>query len=251
MLTQRFLHAVALVSLLGLAGCNTTTQLLRLQRNNLAQMKTAESHVRDDAATGMFEPERYDLHLFLNSSVFNDILRQFDNTQIRIPGKRPVDVTLRSVRFEFRPGYPAIQISAIARDVKSGITAELIMAAVVTVETETSEPRSLYLRVVATDVAPDLKWGPLSLRKWAFARRLLALKGLQIANGIPRVKIPIERAFAIGGPPGEQTVTLPTGDGSITGIVRWPGSQVNGTLAVNHILFLANGLHIFANVEGL
>lgn len=243
---------VALIPLVFcVTACGTTTQMLRLERDNLVLIRNSETAIRDAATQQAYDPSRYDLHLFLNSVVFNEILQGFDDTRFVVGDSRPIDVTIAKVRFEFRPGYPNIQISATARDRKSGAEADLIMAAALTIESDSSDPGSLYLRVVATEVVPNIKWGPLDFSKWAFARRLLQLEGLRFAERIPRVKLPVEKAFELGGPAAERLVTLPTGRGSISGIVRVPDSQVSGTVAVKHVLFLKNGVHILANVEGL
>lgn len=242
--------AVAVITFV-LGGCSTQTKLLRLERDNLVTIRDSQRIVRDSSLQSAFDPARYDLYLFLNVSVFNGLLEQFDNFKLEVDAGRPIEVTLKRVRFEFRPGYPSITIAAEAKDPRTGIVAELEMAAAAVLEPDANDPKRLLMRLVVTDVVPNLKWGPFELKKWALARRLAQVEAMQYSRRLPRIEVPLERDFTVGGPAGQQTVNVPTGDGSMTGVVTWPATLTSGSVAIKQVLFLPNGVHVFANVEGL
>lgn len=241
--------AFCLPTLLG--ACNTTTQLLTLERDNLVAIKKAETSIQVEAANATFDPAKFDLYLFLNAGVFNSLLQGIDDHRFSIDQGRPIDIHVSQVRLEFRPGYPTVVITADATDRKTGLVAELTLASAVLIEPHPTDPKKLVMRFVVSDVVPNLKWGPFELNKWLFARRLMQLKGLEFSQRLPTVDVPITRDFQIGGPAGQQVVNVPAGRGSMDVQVNWPSTLSSGTIAIKHVLFLRNGLHLFANVEGM
>lgn len=250
-MARKSIWLTAVAASLALSGCNTTTRLLRLERDNLVTIRDAERTVSANAAQQAYAPGNYDLYLFLNVGVFNGLLQQFDDFRFEVDAGRPINVTLKRARFAFRPGYPSITIAAEARDPRTGVVAELEVAAGAVMETDPADPGRLLLRLVVTDAVPNLSWGPFELKKWALVRRLAQVEALQYSRRLPRVEIPVEREFVVGGPAGQQSINVPTGDGSMTGTVAWPATLTNGSVAIKHLLFLPNGVHVFANVEGL
>jgi hypothetical protein len=104
---------------------------------------------------------------------------------------------------------------------------------------------------VATRIVPRLRWGILDFTKWKFAKSLLTLEATQLTERIPRVQVPLRDEFRFGGPAETRSISLPFKDGAAAGNVTTPSTQIGGALVVKQILFLKNGVHIFANVEGM
>jgi hypothetical protein len=245
----KLLAGLAMAGLI--AGCSTNVKLLEMRRDQLVTIETSAKGTRDLAAQGAYDPNRYDLYLMLNATVFDQLLAGFDGTKVTIDGKRPIDITLGSIRMAFRPGYPDVTVNAKARDRKSGAVAELAIDIRLLVEGDPAKPDTLYLRPVATRIVPQLKWGILDLAKWRFAQRLLTLEATRVTEKVPRISIPVQNRFVIGGKASSQQTRIDTGDGYILGNVAYPSTEREAGIAVRHILFLKNGVHVFADVEGL
>lgn len=232
-------------------GCNTNLRLLELKRDQLLGIEKAAVATRDLSVQGRYDPGRYDLYLMLNSKVFDQLLSGFDNSQIVIGDKRPIDITLGSIRMAFRPGYPDLTLVATARDRKSGLEAQLDLDVRLLIEGDPGAPGTLYLKPVATRIVPRLKWGALDFARWRFARRLMELQASRLTERIPRVEIPVQNEFVIGGKGGTKQVRIDTGEGYIMGNVAYPSTELGAAISVKEVLFLRNGIHVFANVEGL
>ena len=243
--------AVALGTSMLSASCSTRTQVLRLERDNLLTIKQAETDIREQAVAATFDPAKFDLYLFLNATVFNQLLQGVDDYRFAVDGGRPIDIHVASIRLDFRPGYPSVLITADATDRKTGIAAHLTLASAVIFQPHPTDPTKMQMRFVVSKVVPDLKWGPFQISRWLFARRLLQLQALQFSQRLPIVDLPLTRDFQIGGPAGQKVVTVPAGNGSMDVRVSWPATLSSGAVAIKHVLVLRNGLHIFANVEGI
>ena len=236
-----------------LAGCSTGVDLLKLQRQQLLDIEKAAVKIDSYAAASHFEPGRYDMYLFLNGGKFNNILQAFDGLKFETEaGGRPLEFTLGEVRTAFRPGYPVMTVKASARDLRSGIAANVELDARWLVESDPQVPDKLYLRLVATRIVPDLSWGPFNLARWRFARQLMQLEATKLTRRLPPVEIPIEQKFEFGNEAGFVDLNgLPTGEGSMDGRLSYPSTKIAGAVRVCHVLFLRNGIHVFADVEGL
>jgi hypothetical protein len=140
-------------------------------------------------------------------------------------------------------------VSALARDRKTGVTAGVDMDTRLLIERDSAQPATMYMRVVATRIVPRVSWGPFDLTRRRFVRRLLALEATRFTERLPRVSLPVSSTFSIGGPERTQTVTLPAGEGTVTGVVRFPDTQQRRAVVVKEILSLRNGVHLFADVE--
>ncbi len=234
-----------------LAGCSTNVRLLELRRDQMLGIEQSATGTLDLASQGAYQPDRYDLYLMLNAQVFDQILAGFDNTVVALEGDRPIDVTLSSVRMAFRPGYPDVTLAAKARDRKSGIEADVELDVRLMIEGNAAAPDTLYLKAVATRIVPKLRWGVFDFTRWRFARRLFELEAARLTERIPRISIPVQSDFVIGGKGASQVTRIDTGEGYILGNVTYPSTERSARISVRHILFLKNGVHVFADVEGL
>ncbi|MFD1613433.1 hypothetical protein ACFSCW_16655 [Sphingomonas tabacisoli] len=247
---QRICAAAIALSLL--PSCSTEIRLLELQRSQLRTVDLASHQISVSASQQIFDPSKYDLFLFLNGVIFDQILAPFDGFQVTLDHGRPIQITLASVRLAFRAGSPLLSIDASAKDIKTGLRARVRMDARFMIEGDAKRPDTLQLRLVATRFVPELKFGPLDFEKWIFLRELTELKATEMTAKLPPVPIPLKNDFGIGGKAGSQTISFPTGNGSsVTGTLTYPDTYVSGAVRVQHVLFLKNGIHVYANVEGL
>lgn len=249
--TGPLLCSVAVAMALG--GCGSTrVQQLELKRDQLLRIEASATQLKDAAAAGELRPEAYDMYLMINRSLFDSIMSAFDGAKVQLVADgRPVEFTLTSIRMDFRPGNPNLTVVASARDTKTGLEAAVDMDARLLVERDPQAPDALHLRLVGTRIVPRLSWNAFEFTRPAFAKRLLALEATKLTERLPRIALPTKNAFAFGGPAGAQSLTFDTRDGRITGTVRYPATQTSGHLTVKHVVFLRNGVHLFANVEGM
>jgi hypothetical protein len=246
----------AIVSVLAgpilIGGCSTNIRLLELEKRQLQSVAQAAAVTEQAAKNQTYDPQRYDLYLFLNASVFDQLLTPFDGTEVTLTDGRPIRLTLASARMKFRAGSPVVSVTASAVDVKTGISADVELDARMIIEGDTTAPDAMRLRLVATRLVPKLKWGPLQFHKWLFVRRLLQLEAGKLTEKIAPIPLPLHSNFEVGGPAGQQVISFPTGNGSsVTGTINYPETRISGTIRVHNVLFLKNGVHVYAQVEGL
>lgn len=245
-------RALALLCATSLAACSTQTQLLSLQRDRLLQVEHSATATSQNAQQMLYRPDDYDLYLSLNRSTFDTILGGFNGTRIEVAaGGRPIEITLKTIRMAFRPGSPEVSIDATARDVATGIEADLQMDSRLVLEGDLSRPDELSLRIVATRLVPNIRWGFFDLSRQRFARKLLTLEASRVTERLPTVTLPLAHDFSIGAPLTTRSITLPVGGGTISGNLTVPSTEIDGRIVVKHVVFLRNGVHIFANVEGV
>lgn len=246
---------MALGMLMLLPGCSTTGDLLRLQRDKLQLIEKNVTAARDRSLQGAYDPSRYDAYLALNATLFQQILVSFDGTKadLDISG-RPVSITVNSVRTDFRPGSPQITLDAIASDARSGIQAQVEIDSRLVITRTSDDPEQLQVAIVATRIVPRVSWGPFEITKLRFARALLTLEAERFTSKLPTFTLPLGTGFAFGEQARTiQSDTIPTGEhgGWIRGNLSYPATLTTGRFAIKEILFLENGVHVFANVEGV
>ncbi|WP_396594124.1 hypothetical protein [Brevundimonas sp. R86498] len=243
---------LAVLCAASLTACSTQTQLLTLQRDRLLHIEQRAIATRVQAEQMLFSPDDYDLYLSLNRSTFDAILEGFDGTTAEVElGGRAVEISLQNIRMAFRPGSPEVSIAATARDLSTGVEADLQMDSRMVLEGDLSRPDELSVRIIATRLVPNLRWGVFDLSRYRLARQLLTLEASSVTDRLPSVTLPLAHGFSIGAPATTRSVTLPVGRGTITGDLTSPSTQIDGQIVVKHVVFLRNGVHIFANVEGV
>jgi hypothetical protein len=218
---------------------------LILKRDTLLEIERAEQSISQKAAHGIYDPRRFDVNLFFNKRMFNEVLANFDGLTFTPDPKKPIDVTIESVRFDFRPGYPSVIISASATHREYDVRAKLLMNASALIEVKGGK---IVTRLVATKIVPELRWGALELHKLIFVRQLAQIKIHRFLENLPPVSVPASTAIAIGGPPSRKTISVPVRDGRISGVLSVPGTDYASNIVVVEVLALRNGIHIYANV---
>lgn len=230
-------------------GCSTRIQQLELKREQLLRIERSTEQTRQLADEGAFDPTQYDAYLLLNRSLFDTILAAFDKTQFEITASgRAIVITVNSLRLNLRAGSPAVTVVATAKDLRTGVVANVDLDATLLIERDTTANAPLRMRIIATRIVPQLRWGMFNLARWKFVQSLLALEATRFTENLPRIDLPVAASFRMGGPAGTQVITLPAGGAQITGVVRIPPTERRWTLIVEQILSLKNGVHVFANI---
>jgi hypothetical protein len=243
-----------ILGLFALGACSTDRQALELRRDRLLAIEANAQQVRERMAAGTFQPEKYDVYLALDADVFQRAFAEIAGSKIEIDAKgRPVTIDIERFATNFRPGSPEITLAAKAIDRRSGLEAAVDLDTRMVLIGDPATPDELTAKIYATRLVPKVRWGPLDFTRARFVRSLLALEGSKLTDKLPAMRLPLAKAFSFGSP--AQTFDsgqIPTGNGSwIRGDVALPDTETKGRFVVNHILFLENGVHIFASVEGV
>lgn len=248
------MRIVAFCLAVTVAGCSTDRQLLELKRDRLLQIEQQALATKAGVEQGSFDPKRYDVYLALDADIFGRALGSIKGSTIKIEASgRPIALTINELDMNFRPGSPEINISVAAKDIRTGLIAKLKMDSRLIIEGDRAQPDTMTARIVATRVVPELSWGPFDFTKAKFVKALLSLEAQHFTAKLPAVTLPVSSEFAFGDPAKSvDSGQLPTGNGSwIRGNVSYPSTETKGKFVVRNILFLRNGVHLFANVEGL
>ncbi|MCC4252126.1 MAG: hypothetical protein VX205_06805 [Pseudomonadota bacterium] len=237
-----------------LAGCSTDRQLLELKRDRLLRIEQQVLATKIGVEQGSFDPRRYDVYLALDADIFERALGSFKGTTINFDASgRPIALTVQELQMKFRQGSPEVNLSVVAKDVRTGLTARLAMDSRLLIEGDLARPNTMTARIVATRLVPEVSWGPFDVAKTSFVKALLSLEAQRLTEKLPAMTIPVSSDFVFGEPARSvDSGQLATGNGSwIRGTVSYPSTRTQGAIVVRNILFLPNGIHLFANVEGL
>ncbi|MEP2990631.1 MAG: hypothetical protein ABJN65_02320 [Parasphingorhabdus sp.] len=224
---------------------------MELKRDNLGAISESLDDIKSQANSGSFDPSRYDLYLLLDTDIFNSAFKKFGEGSFTLAeNNRPIRIDVSNIDFDSRAGNARFQIDASATDLRTNVTAGIKLDSRVIIERINGDD-ALYVRLVATKLVPELRWGILNFAKSKFVKRLLELEATKITSKLPKVSIPINTEFKFGQPARtEVSGRLPTGNGSwIKGRISYPDTHIKSGIEVKHMIFLDNGIHLFANVE--
>ena len=246
------LFSVALCLIL-LSGCTTNQQLLELKRDQLLSIERKVLATQAGIAQGSYDPEKYDLYLALDADVFDRVLAELTDQTFELEASgRQLSIVVRSVKMSFSPGNPQVKLDAYAVDRKSSVRADLLLDSRLLIEGDPTRPDTLRARIVATRMVPKLRWGVLDFTRARFVRALLELEAIRFTERLPTVGLPLKQDFGFG--QAAMTVDsgeITTGNGSwIRGNISYPSTEVKGQFVVKNVLFLQNGVHLFATIEG-
>lgn len=248
------MRALATCALFALCSCSTDRQLLELRRDRLLQIEDSAKEVRDQVPGGVFDPSKYDVYLAIDSDVFQRAFAEVAGSRLEIMAKgRPIAIEIDKFATEFHPGSPEVQLAAKAIDKRTGIEAAVDIDTRLVLVGDPAKPDELTAKIYATRIVPSARWGPLDFTRARFVRSLLSLEASKLTDRLPVMRLPLAREFSFGsGARQFSTGQIPTGNGSwIRGDVSLPPTLTKGRFVVNQILFLQNGVHIFASVEGI
>ncbi|HVE52539.1 MAG TPA: hypothetical protein VNB23_04085 [Ramlibacter sp.] len=241
---KRTWGAALLASCLLLAGCDTEDALLRQRLDVLKAEEAALQQLRTDLAAGAALEGAGAASVFLAKDLLNEVLAGADGSVIPVPGLEGATLTLRSLRTDFRMGFPLVRIDAVAR--KQGLDAQLELVGVARIQPviDPGTPTHLNLAVHVDSLVPKASWGPLQFQVGGFVRDLVQLKLGTEARRIATVRVPIatDLPFAL---PARQTAVSFQG---VHATVATPALSVSAKAAVHRVLTLPDGLHVYGQI---
>jgi hypothetical protein len=237
-----------------LSGCSTERQILELRRDRLLAIEANGVAVRNALPSGSYDPGRYDMYLALDADVFQRVFSEIDGTKVDLDAKgRPISIVINKFSTQFKPGSPEISLDAKAIDKNTGLEVGLAIDTRLVLESNPENPGELTAKIYATRLVPDVRWGPLNFTRSKIVRSLLTLEASKLTDKLPEMKLPLAKDFSFGSSARTMDsgrINLP-GDAWMRGNITLPDTRSSGRFVVNNILFLENGVHIFASVEGI
>lgn len=242
-----FTFAMAAAVLLLQPGCYLTRAAKQQERSRLrAELQTLEQ-LHKDLSDGNFPGGSQHVKFKISYDLLNQILAGADGMEAALPEDRDVVIRVDEIRFRGRSATPLLDLRGSAH--KWGVTVGVTATAMLDIDR--SDPAAPMFRVRIVDIAPALTWRQFTLRRMELARKVLVTEADKLAINYLAFPIPLEQAIRLDIPAVAESATVPTrNNGSwIRYSVRKPASQLQRVIAIDRIVFLGDGIHLFATVS--
>ncbi|WP_316151003.1 hypothetical protein [Cupriavidus sp. BIC8F] len=249
MRVTRLAAAVALPFALVLAGCDTDQELLTQRLEVLKAEEAALKDLKATVATGvpsLTGPGA--VSVFLSADLINGILKGADGVDVPVPHVEGATVTVKSIRTDFKMGYPLLRIEATGK--KKGLDAELALVGVARlmptiVAGAAGKSSQLELKVHVDSMVPSAKWAFLDFRLSGFVRDLMQVKVNNELRTAGVIRVPVETDIPLNVPAKETPIQF-TG---VLGVISTPDLSLKGKAAVNKVVVLPDGIHVYGKVN--
>jgi hypothetical protein len=237
-----------LAAALLLPGCITAQRKIDANQAELLADAIAESE-RVVAQMEGAGPGRYDIRVFLSNAFLNEQLASLAGYQVVLPNDPDIDLRLVSAELSNLGALPALTLQATAK--RGSISADVTITAVLVA---TGEPHEF--RIAVKSLAPRVRVLSVNVAGVPFVQRLLTIKTIDLAAGLPRVRLPIEQTLRFGGP-----ATTTTGRVDLTGppisntpsrlsfSATVPATAWTGRIVNPRWFFVRGGIYLFADVR--
>jgi hypothetical protein len=231
-----------------LPGCITAQRRIAANQAELLAAAVAES---ERVAAQLEGPGvgRYDIRIFLSNAFINDSLNSLAGYRIVLPKDPDIDLRVTSATLSTLGALPALTIEATAT--RGSINADVTITAVLVA---TGEPNEF--RIAVQSVQPRVRLLNVDVARVPFVQRLIKLKAIDVAAGLPRVRMPVEERISFGGPE-----TSTTGRVDLTGpplsntpsrlsfSATVPATAWSGRITNARWFFVRDGVYLFADVR--
>jgi hypothetical protein len=245
---MRLLMAMVMVVQISLCGCSTAL-MLKQQQLQLLDAEYTNLQATDKLLTTSPDPETLgQASAFVSLSVINNVLSAADNTNGPIPSVPGATFHVGSVRASFPDGFPQLVIQnawAQKGDLKLTLTVTAVLQPVM----PSSNPSVMQFQVNVLKVVPVVSWSIFHLHLWGFAQDLIHAQLQDYANALPKFTVPLQSAFQFSNPAGTATIQSSTPAGSVTGALQYSSFTYQGTLQVDSVLFLSDGIHVYLSTH--
>lgn len=235
---------MALVALLALPGCITAQRRINANQAELyAQAITETERVARQLENG--GPGRYDVRFFFSNAFINNSLATINGYRVVLPNDPDIDLRITGAELSTLGALPAVTLSATAA--RGSITADVTMTAVLV-----PAGRPHEFRVSVQSITPRVRLRSIEVSRLPFVQRLLKLRAIDVTQGLPTIRLPIEERISIGGPAGTatgrvRTSTEPKSHLRFTTTV--PATAWTGRIVNPRYFFVKNGVYVFGDVR--
>ena len=239
---------VGLLLLALLPGCLSAQRRIDANQADLyAQAITETERVARQLETG--GPGTHDIRVFLSNAFINESLRALQNYRVVLPNDPDIDLRLTGIALSNLGALPVVTLSATAT--RGPIDADVTMNAVLAA---TGRPNEFRIQVQS--LSPVVRVRTVNVSRLPFVERLLKLRAVDIAAGLPTIRLPIEERISIGGPASTATGAVQTSrppQSTKPSLLQFnatvPATAWTGRIVNPRYFFVQNGVYVFGDVR--
>lgn len=221
-----------------------TDVALHLQRQNEAKAELqALTEFQVWLAAQKSAPDPLATSAFLSRPMIDSILSALDATALQLPEADDITLTLKSVRSDFRPGFPGLKIVATAE--KSGVTADI--SAVARLE-PVFDDDTLRLRIHVESLVPKISWRFIDFTVGGLVRDLAQTKIVDAINrddALGAVSLPLSHSQTFDFP----STKIPFSTTGMNAEAVLPSFSGTVTARLVRIVAMPEGIYIYATLD--
>jgi hypothetical protein len=240
-------RAAACLALTLLVGCDMEEQAREARLKAATAEVAALEKLKSDASLGLLQDAPGTASIFISKRLIQSALDEFATTTIPIEGAPGVTVRVNSIVADFRVGYPALKVDAVALSEQLGLSLKLLVTAHVETVLTNETPSRLMVSLRVDDVVPDASWGPLDFKIRGFVRQLInARVDEELGKARPLLNLVVTREQTLVSiAPKQQTFNIA---GGAQGVLDAPGLIITGRAQLAQAISLPDGIHIYGDM---
>ncbi|MER9963196.1 hypothetical protein NKJ72_19920 [Mesorhizobium sp. M0045] len=188
-------------------------------------------------------PDPLATRAFLSQPIIDSVLSAFDGIELKLLEAQDITLKLKSVRSDFRAGFPGLTIVATAE--KSGVTADV--STVARLE-PVFDSNTLRLKVHVDSLVPKISWRFIDFNVRGLVRDLLQAKVVEAINrddalGVVSVPLSQSQTFAL---PSTQIPFTTTG---VKAVMTLPSFSGTVTAHLSRVVAMPEGIYVYATLD--
>jgi len=191
-----------------------------------------------------------DVSLFISGNKIDNILAGADGFAVQIKEMPGVEISIAYIRTDFSDCFPGLRIRACAIKKSMNMALDLSLTAAIQPIIDEANPSIAKFGVYILDIVPVVELDMTKIRLRGFLKDLLKIKLSQIASALPDFTIPLSWDLAMNIPAFQKDISIGIPNkGGIAGTMKSPAISWMGKLAIDRIISLTDGFHIYASVK--
>lgn len=236
--------ALALAAALLLPGCISAQRRINANQAELyAEAITETERVARQLEQG--GPGAHDLRFYFGNDFINQSLRVLNGYTIVLPNEPDIDLRITSAELANLGALPALSLSAVAAG--GSVSADVLITAVLV-----PSGRPHEFRIMVKSLAPNVRFRSLNVSRLPFVDRLLNVRAIDVTEGLPTIRFPVEERVSIGGPAGtakDRVQTTRNPDSSLAFATTFPATAWTARIVNPRYFFVKNGVYVFGDVR--
>jgi hypothetical protein len=242
--TARRYGALAVAAALLLPGCISAQRRINANQAELyAEAITETERVARQLEQG--GPGGHDVRFYFSNAFINESLRALNGYRVVLPNDPDIDLRITGAELANLGALPALSLSAVAK--RGSVNADVTITAVLV---PTGNPHEF--RIMVRSLAPDVRFRSVNVSRLPFVERLLTVRAIDVTQGLPTVRFPVEERVSIGGPAGTtngQVQTSRNPDSTLAFTSTVPATAWTGRIVNPRYFFVQNGVYVFGDVR--
>ncbi len=192
--------------------------------------------------------ETFDMQIFLSSRILEKIADTVEGQTLDFGNGQSLKID--KLRFELRTGFPLVRLSGVYHGGKKGVSFGGDVAAVLELA---SHEDTYILRIRPLTVRPALGIGAVRVAMTGLLGDVTQQIARDYANAWPGIELPVQTLVPIRLPALDTNVVIKIGgkegDPWIRAKFDFPKLETNLKIVYEGLVFTAEGVHLFANLE--